>query len=132
MRTLVVVGASLLLASSAYAAVKRTKIECSKASLTPLTPGWGKIPSALQKLPPGATLCGVANDTAVILSNLDAPALQKFYAPLFAQVGCKALTCKTDQFKQDVCECPHSGLADTGYVSLARFDQMYQLFFAAP
>jgi hypothetical protein len=133
MRLLVIAGAIVLLASSGYAGVKRSKIECSKASLTPLKPGWGQIPPALQKLPPGASLCGMSGaGVAIILSDLEAPALQKFYAPLFAQVGCKSLTCKTDQFKQQVCECPKAGLVDTGYVSLARYDQMYQLFYAAP
>jgi hypothetical protein len=70
-------------------------------------------------------------DNAFILSDLDSKALEKFYAPLFASVGCKPLTCKTDQFKTDQCDCPKdkSGF-DTGYIKLHTYDQAYQLFFA--
>src|SRR5262245_34669309 len=90
----------LLAVSPAFA--KRDKIECSKVSLTKLEPGWGKLPPVLQKLPPGATLCGAAGETAFIASELDAQALEKFYAPLFAAVGCK-LTCTKKEFRGDVC-----------------------------
>lgn len=123
----------LLLFAPAFAA-KRSKIECSKVSMTKLAPGWGKLPAALQKLPPGATLCGSSGRTAFITSALDRNALEKFYAPLFASLGCK-LTCKQDDFtKTDSCDCPKAGTGslahDTGYIKLQPFDQAYQLFFA--
>ena len=121
----------LLDVSSAFA--KRDKIECSKVSLTKLQPGWGRLPAALQKLPPGATLCGSAGDTAFITSELDAEALRSFYTPLFAKLGCK-LTCKKKEFRGEVCECPTKSFGstqiDTGYIQLQPFDQAYQLFFA--
>jgi hypothetical protein len=129
----VLVASSMLVSSSALAKPKRDKIECAKASSSKLAPGWGKLPAALQKLPPGATLCGVSgDDNAFILSALDSKALEAFYAPLFATVGCKPLTCKTDQFKLEVCACPKdkSGF-DTGYIQLHAYDQAYQLFFSS-
>ncbi len=59
--------------------------------------------------------------------------LEKFYAPLFASVGCK-LTCTKDDLKVDRCDCPKAGSGsfahDTGYVHLQPYDQAYQLFFA--
>src|SRR5215467_16049630 len=86
----------ILLAAPAFA--KRDKIDCSKVSMTKLQPGWGKLAPALQKLPPGATLCGNSGGESVfITSELDRDALEKFYAPLFASLGCK-LTCKKDDF----------------------------------
>jgi hypothetical protein len=123
----------VLVSLPALAKPKRDKIDCAKASLTKLEPGWGKIPAALQKLPPGASLCGVTvAETAVVLSDIDSKALEKFYAPLFATVGCKPLTCKTNQFKIESCDCPKdkSGF-DTGYIKLQPYDQAYLLFFAA-
>jgi hypothetical protein len=120
---------------SALAFAKRSKTDCSKVSMTKLEPGWGKLDPALQKLPPGATLCGNAGGGSVfVLSELDRAALEKFYAPLFASVGCK-LTCTKDDFtKVDRCDCPKAGSGsfahDTGYVHLQPYDQAYQLFFA--
>src|SRR5262249_43238544 len=114
------------------------KIECAKVSIGKLTPGWGQLPAALQKLPPGAQSCGVNKaGVAFVTSELDAPALEKFYGPLFASVGCKALTCKTNDMKQQECTC---GKADSkgkvddhaGYVVLQPYDQAYLLFFAEP
>src|SRR4029078_13199460 len=89
-RTLLPVAAMLLLLS-APAFAKRDKIDCSKVSMTKLEPGWGNLPAALQKLPRGATLCGHAQggETVFITSALDRDALEKFYAPLFASLGCK-------------------------------------------
>jgi len=132
MRTSLVIVVCLLVASSAFSA-KRSKIDCSKVSLNKLQPGWGRLPVALQKLPLGASLCGVnAAGVAFVLSDLDAPALEKHYAPLFASVGCKPLTCKTDQFKIQNCACPKSGDDHAGYVQPQPYDQAYQLFFAGP
>ena len=121
-----------LFSTSAFA--ERKKIDCSKVSLTKLESGWGTLPAALQKLPPGATLCGNTGGTVFITSALDRDALEKFYAPLFASLGCK-LTCKKDEFlKTDRCDCPKAGSGslqpDTGYLRLQPYDQAYQLFFA--
>jgi len=134
MRVILPVAVCVLVASSAFAMkTKRGKIECAKVSLTKLQPGWGGIPPALQKLPPGAALCGVtAGQVAFITSELDAPALEKFYAPLFASVGCKPLTCKPDEFKQMECLCAKGGDARAGYVLPQPYDQAYQLFFSGP
>ena len=133
MRPFLTVGALCLLVSfPAFA--KRSKTDCSKVSMTKLEPGWGKLPAALQKLPPGATLCGTPGGASVfILSELDRDALEKFYAPLFASLGCK-LTCKKDEFyKTDKCDCPKAGSGnlqpDIGYVHLQPYDQAYQLFY---
>jgi hypothetical protein len=120
--------ATLCLLVSGPAFAKRDKIDCSKVSATKLEPGWGKLAPALQKLPPGATLCGNnGGQTVFITSALDSDALEKFYAPLFASVGCK-LTCKKDE-----CDCPKAGTGslrhDTGYIHLQPYDQAYQLFF---
>src|SRR5262245_29076510 len=129
------VMAALCLLLSAPAVAERKKIDCSKVSMTKLEPGWGKLAPALQKLPPGAALCGNTGGGSVfITSALGVAALEKFYAPLFASLGCK-LTCKKDDFtKADRCDCPKAGTGslqpDTGYVHLQSFDQAYQLFFA--
>jgi hypothetical protein len=130
MRFTVLLAASALVATSTVAlAAKRSKIECAKVSITKLSPGWGRIPAALQKLPPGAALCGVnAAEVAFITSELDAPALQKFYEPLFASVGCKPLTCKVDMFKTTECTCPKGADAHAGTVKPQPYDQAYQLF----
>jgi hypothetical protein len=123
----------VLLSIPAFA--ERKKIDCAKVSLTKLEPGWGTLPAALQKLPPGAKLCGNSGGGGVfITSALDTAALAKFYTPLFASVGCK-LTCKKDGFtKADRCDCPTVGEGvmkhDTGYVHPQSYDQAYQLFFA--
>ena len=128
--------AAVLLVVATPALAKRDKIDCSKVSMTKLAPGWGNLPAALQKLPPGATLCGhpTGGDTVFITSALDRDALEKFYTPLFASLGCK-LTCKKDDFtKVDKCDCPKAGSGslqhDTGYIHLQPYDQAYQLFFA--
>jgi hypothetical protein len=130
MRVIPLVAACALIASSALA-MKRSKVECSKVSITKLTPGWGRIPAALQKLPPGASLCGVnAAQVAFIISELDAPALETFYAPLFASLGCKPLTCKPGQFvKRTECACPKGGDPHAGSLMPAPYDQQYQLFY---
>ena len=129
------VMATLCLLLSASALAERKKIDCSKVSMTKLEPGWGKLAPELQKLPPGAALCGNTGGSSVfITSALGVTALEKFYAPLFASVGCK-LTCKKNELtKADQCECPKAGKGslqhDTGYIHLQSFDQAYQLFFA--
>ena len=132
----ILVMATLCLLLAAPASAERKKIDCSKVSMTKLEPGWGKLAPALQKLPPGATLCGNAGGSNVfITSALGVEALEKFYAPLFASLGCK-LTCKKDDFtKVDKCDCPKissgSFQRDSGYVHLQPFDQAYQLFFSS-
>jgi hypothetical protein len=136
-RFLLLASLCSLLASSALAA-KRSKIECAKVSINKLQAGWGDIPAALQKLPPGANLCGTnAAGVAFILSELDTPALGKFYTPLFAAVGCKPLACKKDSLGQEQCSCPKANARgkvepEAGYVLAQPYDQAYQLFFAEP
>jgi hypothetical protein len=58
---------------------------------------WGPIPSALQSLPAGATLCGTQslgdaaiedNDQVIVASSLTGEALRGFYAPLAAKLSC--------------------------------------------
>ena len=125
-------AACVVVAVPALAKPKRGKIECAKVSMTKLESGWGKIPAALQKLPPDASLCGVSGtDTAFVLSALDAQALEKFYTPLFAAVGCKPLTCKPNPFKTMVCACPKGGDPRAGSITLQTYDQAYQLFYSA-
>jgi hypothetical protein len=130
MRIAILVAGCALVASSAFA-MKRSKIECSKISMTKLSPGWGRMPAALQKLPPGAALCGMnAAEVPFITSELDAPALQKFYAPLFASLGCKPLTCKPDVLKRMQCICPKGTDARAGNIVPMPYDQGYQLFYS--
>lgn len=129
----IIAALCLLFAAPTFA--ERKKIDCSKVSMTKLEPGWGTLASALRKLPPGAVLCGnTGGNNVFITSALGVDALEKFYAPLFASLGCK-LTCKKDDFtKAEKCDCPLAGSGsikhDTGYVHLQSFDQAYQLFFA--
>jgi hypothetical protein len=136
-RFLLLASLCSLLASSALAA-KRSKIECSKVSMTKLQAGWGDMPAALQKLPPGASMCGTNGaGVAFILSELDTAALEKFYAPLFAAVGCKPLACKKDSLGQEQCTCPKANVRgkvdpQAGYVVTQPYDQAYQVFFAEP
>ena len=135
---LILIAVCVLASSAPFAKPKRSKIECSDASMTKLKPGWGHVPPALQKVPPGASLCGVnAADVAFVVSELDAKALETFYAPLFAAVGCKPLTCKPGQFTPMECLCSKAdrrGKVDprAGYVLPQPYDQAYQLFFAEP
>lgn len=132
MRIVLVVAVLVVLVASSAFAMKRSKIECSKVSITRLTPGWGRIPPALQKLPPGAALCGVnAAQVAFVVSDLEAPALEKFYAPLFASLGCKPLTCKMGTFiKRMECACPKGADAQAGSLLPAPYDQQYQLSYS--
>ena len=98
-----------------------------------IQPGWGKIPAALQKLPAGAALCGTNGvDVAFITSELEAPELEKFYAPLFASVGCKPMTCKPDQFKTMECLCPKGADPRAGGLTLQTYDQAFQLYLSGP
>ena|SRR5215813_5717698 len=118
------------------ALAKRDKVECSKASLVKLYPGWRSIPAALQKLPPGATLCGTNGaEVAFILSDLDLPALQKYYEPMFAELGCKPLTCqKSIAGPECACSKPdkRGKLERSGSVSAQSDQQVYALFYAEP
>jgi hypothetical protein len=120
----------ILVAAPAFA--KRAKIDCSKVSMTKLEPGWGKLAPALQKLPPGAKLCGnTGGESVFITSALGRDALEKFYAPLFASLGCKPLTCKMGDFiKRMECACPKGGDAHAGSLLPAPYDQQYQLFYS--
>ena len=75
---------------------------------------WGKVPAELRKLPPGAELCGVdaSLGQAIIKSPLFGKALESYYAPLFAKVGCKPLTCqiaKSGSMRQTRCSCDRPG-----------------------
>ena len=86
---------------------------------------WGNVPAELRKLPPGAEHCGADTRTkkdglAVIASPLSRDELEKFYAPLFAQVGCPGLKCdviKTKIGKKDAeqtrCACHAKGTLGT-------------------
>lgn len=80
------------------------------------TPGsWGKVPPALQKLPPGAEHCGSVNlmDQALVVSGLAGKELESFYAPLFAGLGCQPLQCNEDTLGGKVrteCKCHASGV----------------------
>ena len=62
---------------------------------------WGSIPTALQQLPPGASLCGTAytGDAATdvgytyVLSDIEGSAITSFYGPLVAKIsGCSAVS----------------------------------------
>jgi hypothetical protein len=80
------------------------------------TPGsWGKVPPALQKLPPGAEHCGsvALMDQALVVSDLAGKELEAFYAPLFAGLGCQPLQCNDDTFGGKVrteCKCRSNGI----------------------
>jgi hypothetical protein len=124
---------SAFMATSVLAKPKRSKIECAKVSITKLKPVWGQIPPALQRLPPGASLCGVNGaGVAFITSELDAAELEKFYAPLFASVGCKPTTCKPNTFKTMECICPKGGDSRAGSITPQSYDQAFQLYMSGP
>lgn len=80
------------------------------------TPGsWGKVPPALQKLPPGAEHCGsvALMDQALVVSGLAGKELEAFYAPLFAGLGCQPLQCNDDTLGGQVrteCKCRAKGI----------------------
>jgi hypothetical protein len=80
------------------------------------TPGsWGKVPPALQKLPPGAEHCGsvALMDQALVVSGLTGKELEAFYAPLFAGLGCQPLQCNDDTLSGKVrteCKCRANGV----------------------
>ena len=80
------------------------------------TPGsWGKVPPALQKLPPGAEHCGsvALMDQALVVSGLAGKELEAFYAPLFAGLGCQPLQCNEDTLGGKVrteCKCRANGI----------------------
>jgi hypothetical protein len=112
-------------ATDKAAAPKRTKMNCSafragaermaKSAGIPMknVPGsWGTIPKALQTLPPGGEFCGSVEGmgaaTVAIVSPLFGKDMEAFYAPLFAKVGCQALTCQVSG-RQTNCTCKGSG-----------------------
>lgn len=80
------------------------------------TPGsWGKVPPALQKLPPGGEHCGSVDlmDQALVVSGLTGKELEAFYAPLFAGLGCQPLQCNDDTLGGKVrteCKCHANGV----------------------
>jgi hypothetical protein len=101
--------------------VKKTS---AKFGMKPdIVPGsWGKVPVELQKLPPGAQLCGAVMDQATIVSPAYGKDLETFYAPLFAKIGCQPLTCTVDDgAPQTKCKCKSATkkhgmvITDTGY-----------------
>ena len=98
------------------AEIKKEMEETSKRFKmdTTIKPGWGKVKSELQKLPPGAELCGVDSSMgqAVVKSPLYGKALEAYYAPLFAKIGCKPMTCEiyeSKPFRQTRCKCSMPG-----------------------
>jgi hypothetical protein len=81
---------------------------------------WGTVPADLQKLPPGAELCGTDSELGdvVIASPLFGKDLQAYYSPLFAKYGCQPLSCNTGSAAagladQTRCRCTGPGLAGT-------------------
>lgn len=139
-------GGCALRAKAAEAAkgAKRNKVGCADYARTVQPPAsfiphsWGQsLPPALQKLPPGAALCGVdtrapKDGSAVILSPLFGSDLESFYAPLFSEVGCKPLDCqvetrtlgKTD-VQQTICKC--HGHHMIGNVATDSGNEMYSV-----
>jgi len=83
------------------------------------TPGsWGKVPAALQKLPPGGEHCGAVDlmDQAIIASGLAGKELEAFYAPLFAKLGCQPFRCEdatSGDKVQTRCQCRANGYFGT-------------------
>ena len=80
------------------------------------TPGsWGKVPPAMQKVPPGGEHCGsvALMDQALVVSGLEGKELEAFYAPLFAGIGCQPLQCADDTLSGQVrteCKCQAKGV----------------------
>jgi hypothetical protein len=71
---------------------------------------WEGVPEALTVLPPGAELCGSVDtlNQGLIISELDGPALESYYRPLFEELGCAPLECDTEtrgSEQQLVCTC---------------------------
>jgi hypothetical protein len=93
---------------------------------------WGKVPPALQKLPPGAEHCGAVDimDQGLVASGLSGKELEAFYAPLFAQVGCQPFTCEEERrgdAAQTRCNC-HSN-ATFGSVNTDTGMESYSIAF---
>jgi hypothetical protein len=95
---------------------------------------WGTLPSELRKLPPGAELCGSVEsagpggNVVVVRSALFGKDLESFYAPLYAQIGCKPLICRikeTDSKPRTLCY--GDGPKKAGSVSTDASDEMYSL-----
>lgn len=80
-----------------------------------ITPAsWGKVPKAVQVLPPDGVLCGSVSlmDQAMITTKLDGKELESFYAPLFAKADCDPLKCEDvwdDRKVQVRCTCRGEG-----------------------
>lgn len=75
---------------------------------------WGKVPKAVQVLPPDGALCGSVDllDQAMITTKLEGEELKAFYGPLFAQAECEPLTCEDvteDRAVQTRCTCNGDG-----------------------
>jgi hypothetical protein len=70
----------------------RAAVTCAQIAAPGATfaPGWGSLPTALQQLPPGGTLCGVQTpgDLVVILTSYEGSQLLDFYTTYFTQAGC--------------------------------------------
>jgi hypothetical protein len=94
---------------------------------------WGTVPQELQKLPPGAKLCGSQGGgfLTVIASPLEGKALQDYYTPLMAKAGCPNLTCKINLAQTD-CSCQHPtkyGGPGTGRLLTDTGLALYKLFY---
>ena len=152
----VALAAGLVLGLVAGAAVRRAeaadllrrqKMSCAeyaraimgKGEESKFLPGtWGQsVPAALQKLPPGAELCGVdtrhsKSGVAIIRSALFGSDLEKFYSPLFKEVGCAPLTCDVitgkvgaKETQQTRCRC--SGKRQLGIIGTETGAETYQV-----
>ena len=97
---------------------------------TKIKPGWSKVRAELRKLPPDAELCGVDSELgqAIIKSPLYGKALEAYYAPLFAKIGCKPMTCEifeSKPFRQTRCKCSMPG--GVGAVTTNVSDESFSL-----
>ena len=97
-----------------------------------MKPGsWGSIPKELQKLPPGAKLCGSSDFVTFIASPLEGQAMHDYYAPLMAKAGCPNLTCKVHMDQTD-CSCEHKnriGKPAIGRLLTGTGLELYKLFY---
>lgn len=141
------VAAAAARSADAADLLKRQKMSCpeyvraimGKGQENKFLPGtWGhSVPTALQKLPPGAELCGVdtrpsKSGVAIIRSAIFGSDLEKFYAPLFKEVGCAPLTCDVvtaqlgaKQTQQTRCRC--SGNRQLGIIGTETGAETYQV-----
>jgi hypothetical protein len=131
--------AAELLARQKMSCAEYARAIIGKGDESKFRPGtWGQsVPAALQKLPPGAELCGVdtrhsKGGVAIIRSALFGSDLEKFYSPLFKEVGCAPLTCDVitgkvgaKQTQQTRCQC--SGKRQLGIIGTETGAETYQV-----